>query len=264
MKTHKVLGVIAALFFCCVFSFAALKLPNLTFNSDVLAIFPNDQSSSKQAAVAQSQMSDFISNRLFLLVPASDFSSAYEKAQHISQVFSKSPVVESIAFEQDAQKLDSLLQLYRKYSANFLTAKSRTSMAESASKFIDKNIRRVYMTPSGIGSEAFLVDPFSTAEQFVKKISQLQSSRLNFNEGILSVEDDNVHYVFLQITLAQSAYTLSIQSQVMALLDNAHDYMRNRGDGAKLLASGVVQFAAAGAAQAKSEISVVGGDQPGT
>ncbi len=262
MKHYKILSAVAALFFTTILLVALFFTPKLTINSDILALFPSQSTSVVQSdavqQIAQDQVSDFISNRLFILVSAPEFSTALKSAENLAALFSAEKAIEIVVLERDAMQLDALLALYRQYSPGLITLARQNNIVESPDKFIQKEVRRRYMSPASMGSSNFKQDPFSVAEAFVKEAGLSQQSNFELTDGVLALEKQGRHFVFLQVTLAGSAFSLAVQEQVTSVLSSATEIITAGNPTVEVLSDGVVLFAAAGAKQGKSEISTVG------
>ncbi|MDO3387788.1 MMPL family transporter [Gilvimarinus sp. SDUM040013] len=246
---------------CLVLMLAAVALgvatlPRLTFNNDILALFPGQDARSAQS-IADQHRAQKVEREILLLVHTT-------KVEQLQQPLEKAQaqLVQCQCFSKVAIKAidmaDEPFRLASEHPALLLTPASRTQLNQlSAEQLSQSAWRRLMTRPGGFSSRELATDPLGTLAAF-KANWQPTGDKLHINDaGFAQVDVDGKSYLLVRLTLAASPFSLQVQQAAIQALDSALAEVRTL-PGADILTTGALFYTHAGTEQAKREISTVG------
>lgn len=113
------------------------------------------------------------------------------------------------------------------------------------------------LSPIGTGRVgAWQDDPFGLFRRWLR--ARAADSPVRPVDGMLRVDDGDMHYVVLSMRLTAEAFALSTQRVIEPLLANAKSAALAKGPTVRVLSAGMLFPAAAAAAQANREFNIIG------
>jgi len=223
-------------------------------NASVLALLPQ-QTHDRLVQQAEARMAEPLNRELLLLVGHADRSIALSQIQALAERWASEPAFEQVQwrFAGDPQ---ALRQTLRRHRLGLLSAQDRQVLLDTPERFIAERA-------------ADLFDPFSNAvlplqqdwlglgQRAQRALADRARLEPDLASGALIRDDDHgLHWALLRARTREDAFHLHAAPAIAALVADA----RTRLDaaGGQLLATSGVLHAAAGQAQARREILMIG------
>ncbi|HEV8077892.1 MAG TPA: MMPL family transporter, partial [Marinobacter sp.] len=236
--------------------FIAITLPRLSFDNNILALFPEarDFAGQSQADALRSRQ---LERRVLLLIGADDPDAARNLVTETASRLQQSDFFNEVSTQAENTLDADLSAFYRARAPLLLTDSWRQRLAQDeANAVADAALRRLLTEPGGGLAERLQYDPLGNVQAFRQQSATRIDVRLD-TAGFAYVQDQGRDYYLLSATLADSPYRLDIQSGAGALIDHINAQVRAL-PGGELLHTGVLFFTRAGTEQARGEISTVG------
>ncbi|SDL18082.1 Predicted exporter [Modicisalibacter muralis] len=221
----------------------------LPTDTRLTAMLPED----RQAPLierADARLSTSFENRFVVLLTAPDLRGATRAlAERLSSAGGASPLLSRLIWRDvDLAEADPREALGA-YRYRLLTpALQQTIDAYGGASLVAPALRSLF---SPAGQPQLVADPFGLLGRW---LAARDASPVEAHDGLLTVTDDGQRYALLIGELADGPYSLPAQQ---ALTTAIEDFQQAHPD-AGLLRSGLIFHAAAGAEQAKREISTIG------
>ena len=119
-------------------------------------------------------------------------------------------------------------------------------------------IMRYFNPQSAINSGLIEKDPLLLLPRFLEQRAAEANGRPELEDGYLTVKSDGKFYILLTGDLSGSPFSISLQQQLMPLLDAIRTDLPRQFGSAVFLLAGTLPFAAAGTNSAIDETSTVG------
>ncbi|MFL6671931.1 MAG: MMPL family transporter [Massilia sp.] len=224
-------------------------------DTDILALLP---AAERDPVLQQSftHMVDAAQQRVIVLVGAADWNDARRAADAYGAVIGKhADLLAADGYDERAQ--DDWIAPFRRHATLLLTAQQQQQLRTQAPGFwTEASLARLYAAFSGPKLGAFRDDPFGLFSGWVQE--RAQETPVRPRDGRLFVAGDGRQYVLLPMRLKQAAFSLSAQEAVLPVLRQAEAAARAAVPSVEVVSAGVVLHAAAGGAQASSEVSTIG------
>ncbi len=229
----------------------------LQFRTDLLALLPQAQ----QDAAAQridDRIAAAVSRRIVLLLGHPDPAQARAAAADIAARLRAAGVAELSASAPDRAALTRIGALYAPYRRGLLAETDRSLLlAGRTDELADRALAKVFGFVGLVEARQVRTDPFLLLTDFFAALP-LPASRLQPEEGMLSLRDGDTSWVMLTGTASGEPFALTFQQRIAGGLAAAQAEAAAAHPGLQMLRLGAVFFAAAGAAQALDESTLIG------
>ena len=223
------------------------------FDSSILTLLPESGQQPLVQTVSD-HLADEFSRRLVLLVSAVNDTDARAAVEVFAAKLDSLEVVARTRWrisESEAQRLQSELFPYR---FQLLDVDSRKQLQRGNSELLrERALIRVF-APVGAGSGNLVADPFALHGQYLQQLgSDLKLARV---QGMLKLRNSREPTYLLELELAGDPFSPGLQQALLSTIDATRAQLDHQIS--QLQMSGMLRHAAAGVAQAKSEISTIG------
>lgn len=237
----------------CALFFGNLKA-NLDTETDILALLPSAEHD-PVADAALHAFSDQAGRKVLFLIGAEDEEKARSAATDFATTLKTTPGFSSIQFELQ-NRVAETLKAYEPYRHVLLSAQDRQRFAAGDGEALYRDAQHALYTPAGFMHAAGPADdPLGLLSDFLlAQVPPLGAVQLN--NGLLTVEGENRHWVLVIAETADSAFASATQAQVMPVIEAAS--AQAHAAGAEVLSSGLLPHAAYAAKKAHQEVSTFG------
>ena len=223
--------------------------------TDFLALLPDDESD-PVARTAFERVATSAEQNVLVLVGSRDWAEARKAGDAYAKVLATQPdwfTPASLA----ALQSDSALAPWWTNRRGLVTAEDRAALARNTPDEWVKQALIDLLSPMGSGRVgAWQDDPFGIFRRWLQ--ARAAETPVRPIDGVLRVDDADVHYVVLPMQLRSQAFALQSQRDVMPLLNEARASAEKSGTGVTIKSAGMIFPAAAAAAQANHELSTIG------
>ena len=223
--------------------------------TDFLALLPNDESD-PVARAAFERVSQSAEQNVLVLVGSRDWNEAKNAGDAYARVLATQPEWFTPA-SLTALQADSALSPWWSNRRGLLTNDDRAALMRNTPDEWVKQALNDLLSPMGSGRiGAWQDDPFG----FFRRWLQARGAETPVRpmDGVLRVDDADLHYVVLPMQLRSQAFALQSQREVMPLLNEARAAAEKSATGITVKSAGMIFPAAAAAAQANHELSTIG------
>ena len=237
---------------------AIFTLPKLSFDNNILALFPASAEVGGQAE-ADRLRAQQVERRLLLLIGAEHSGEARELAlQAATQLRSCDCVAHASAgFDSGTDSLD-LEAIYAGYSQQLLSPRVREQLLNGeARELMEAALVRLQTAPASGLARRLAQDPLGTLQDYRQQVQSMAQKITLDERGLPVVGTGSQRYYLVNVTLADSPFRLDIQDQAGALLDAIAAQVKAT-PGGELLHAGSLFYTRAGTDAARAEISTVG------
>jgi predicted exporter len=240
--------------------FAIAVVPRLKFETDILALLPQDRSD-PVAGQALDRFADQLGRNAIFLVGAADFATARGAAQQFAQALRDSPAFAQVALEIDADWLQQAAAVYAPYRDGLLSPQLRRLLQSGDEAALLSQARRALYTPaafmrrSGAGE-----DPLNLFGDFLNSATP-GGGKLTLRDGVLSTADpaSGRQFVLVRAVLGGNAFSTVEEDAAGPVLDRA--VAAAHAAGASVSGSGLIQHAVAASRLARHEVNLFGSVQ---
>ena len=257
MKALRYLFIVVA---ALVLVLAFRVLPKVEFDSDIMALFPQD---AKTSAVSDANelLEETVTRKLVFLLSSSDWQTTLNALPEFEQVLSSCDCIESVSARQDMDDLLGLQQHYREYASVLLSKKDRVLLQEEQGEvLIAAALQALMANPASLSTATLMSDPLSTLDDFLANLQGQVSGRGSIEQGYIYFADASAdrRYVLVAAELRGSPYSLDVQSAAKQVIDDAKARFTEVVQEADIIETGVFFYARAGTEQARAEMSTIG------
>ena len=198
-------------------------------------------------------MSHDFSERLLLVLSGSDDAAVRQSVSTMAAALQELTAVEAVDWRVDDDKIARLRDERYPYRFVLLDEGLRAHLRNGEFDHLrERALARLYSPLAG--GDSLIEDPFGLYfELGLKRQSQL---RLKISDSLLGVVDAPLPSYLLVVTLAQDSFSPALQQRVLTRLELLREQLSPGLE--TLTMSGMLVHAAAGARQAKREISTIG------
>ncbi len=222
--------------------------------TDILALLPGDKNS-ELVQYAEKQVTQNLQRNLVILVGQADPQKAVSAANRMREKLLNTDLFSTVETRINIEEIQTILTLYNKHSATFLTEHDRLMIENDDLPAIRKSmIAKIYGGISDFSGNAVTNDPFMLSGSVIAAIISKNANDYVLINDVPTVSDGAMHYALLRIQLNKNMFTPSYQTKVSNALDAAQAGFPD----ASFLRSGLIFHAIRGVNQAKTEISVMG------
>ncbi len=250
----------ACILLACLASLANALKSGYRFDTSIMALLPGETDTSLLEG-SRKQLSAQFSNRLLFLVGGNSERLTPEEISEFANRFQQALVANDpdklIGFAEEVRDLQELAAPYHAYRYKLLSRDDRRALQNDDIEPFIKSAQQQLLSPAAAPRVASVIDdPINLFQQFV--IEQLDVARGNIQIDTHGpfIESANRHYRLIPATLQGNAFDMGLQTSVLNSIDRARLSISHPD--VELLHSGLIFHAAAGANQAKTEISTIG------
>lgn len=223
--------------------------------TDFLALLPADKSDPAVRA-AFDRVAQSAEQNVLVLVGARDWAEARKAGAAYAAVLATHSEWFTTA-SLTAIQSDSALAPWWENRHGLLTVDDQAALRTTTPDVWVQRALGDLLSPMGSGRVgAWQDDPFG----FFRRWMQDRASETPVRpvDGVLRVDDGDMHYVVLPMQLRAQAFALAAQRDVIPLLQQAHDSATAHNANITVRSAGLIFPAAAAAAQANHELSTIG------
>lgn len=235
----------------------ALYLPRLSFDNNILALFPGGD---KAPAVSRAEqlLASRISQKVFFLVAADDRDALRQRLPQVADRLADCDCFAAVHLRMDAEPWLALQAYYQDFAPRLLHPSQRQALQQVDAALLEKQVLRDLLTTPGVSIGSRLQqDPFATLAGYMDELRPAIPGMQLDDQGYVSLLLDGRRYVFFHAVLADSPYSIALQQQAGAALTAARQPLADL-PGLDWQQTGVLFYTMAGTQQAVSEISTVG------
>lgn len=230
-------------------------LDHRELETDFLALLPADESD-PIARAAFDRVAQSAEQNVLVLVGSRDWQQARKAGAAYAGVLATEPQWFTPA-SLTAIQSDSALAPWWKNRRGLLTADDRRALSTQTPDDWVKLALNDLLSPMGNGRMgAWQDDPFGFFRRWMQE--RAADTPIRPIDGVLRVDDGDMHYVVLPMQMKSQAFALQSQRQVMPLLTEARAVAEKSDTSVRVQAAGMVFPAAAAAAQANRELNTIG------
>ncbi|XKH01065.1 MMPL family transporter [Marinobacter nauticus] len=234
------------------------RLSASAFDTSILALLPHDK---RQPVVdrALERMDGVIANRVLLLIGGaqSDRAQLQALAGEIADDLSASDAFTSVTTQADAGSLSALAAVYQPYRYQLLTDEVEERLVKGETEPLVSRAVREMVSPIGPPRPASVVDdPLNLLGMWMEGLTP--ATGFVPDEHGLYARQGNEHFRVIRATFTGDPFAEATQRLVLSAVESARQRVQNHGVATEFLRSGLVFHAAAGAEQARSELSTIG------
>ncbi|MEP6832062.1 MAG: MMPL family transporter [Gemmatimonas sp.] len=223
--------------------------------TDFLALLPNDESD-PVARAAFERVAGATEQNVLVLVGSRDWSEARKAGDAYAKVLATQPGWFTPA-SLTALQSDSALAPWWTNRRGLVTESDRAALLRNTPDDWVKQALNDLLSPMGSGRVgAWQDDPFGFFRRWLQ--ARAAETPVRPIDGVLRVDDADMHYVVLPMQLRSQAFALQSQREVMPLLNEARASAERAGSEITIKSAGMIFPAAAAAAQANNELSTIG------
>lgn len=247
----------------CVFAVAvmlalAIKIAGgIVLETDILALLPTTEQD-PVVARASLQFNQALSRRHLLVVGADTLKEAIAAADESAARLGDVPGIAEIEYRFDGDRQRAMMAPYLEYQSLLLDPDSRTQMQSGGGRaFLNNTLQLMYSPLVPVSSALLTNDPLLLFYRFASSLAQGQQ-RVSLRDGVLTVADNNRHYVLINLTLDRSPFSVQLQREFLPPLETILSEIESKYRHVEILNVGVVRYAQAGVESARREISTIG------
>lgn len=258
LPSRRSLALVWALALALLTAALMLRLSGSVFDSSILALLPEDQQA-PLVARASDRMDEFVAKRVLLLVGGSraDRPELSGLAEDIARQLSESGAFSRVRTRAEADWWLSMGRLYQPYHYQLLTDDVRQRLAGGQGNALVAEAARGLVSPaSGPHPAPLLDDPLNLLGHWLRSLDPGGGFQLD-QQGLF-VTDSDRHYRVITAVIKQDPFDQATQKRVLAAVAEADARVSDSAVASELLRSGLVFHAAAGASQARAELSTIG------
>ncbi|MBE8715876.1 MMPL family transporter [Cellvibrio polysaccharolyticus] len=235
----------------------ATQLPKLSFDNNILALFP-DGDKTPAVATAEKLIAARISQKVFFLVSADSLPDLHQRLPKVANTLKQCRCFAEVSLHFDAEPWLALQAHYQPYAPQLLNSAQHQQLPSIAvEKQVNNTLRDLLTTPGVSITDRLQQDPFATLADYLDALRPGVKGVQIDEQGYLNLLVDGKRYVFFHAELSESPYSVSLQEAAQHALTEAKAVVADV-PGVDWLDAGVLFYTMAGTEQARSEISTVG------
>lgn len=199
-----------------------------------------------------------ISGRLLFLIGHEDRAVAKAGARSLADKLREHDLVAAVTDRTDPADVGEATRFYFEHRRNLLTPRQIASIrADSGATVQQQALARIFSPLGPAGGATLFSDPFAL---FADSMQAIQPSRgaLTFDDGFLLASEGSIDFVLVSARLISATLDMDAQARLVADIEAYEAAVAGQDDGIRILSTGFVYFANAGAQSARSEISLIG------
>ena len=225
----------------------------LTFDSSILTLLPkSDQQHLVQDA--SEQISKDFSGRLILLLSGENDQKVRAAVGTMARKLALLPGISRVFWQVKDNEITTLREeLYPNRFSVLDTDTRKLLLAGMHQQLRDRALIHLF-SPLPVGGDSIIEDPFGLF--FEMAVNRSNELNLQASNSLLKITNTEIPTYLLILTLKGDPFSLELQHQVLGAISDQQRLIASAVDTIDM--SGMLLHAAAGASQAKSEISTIG------
>ncbi|MEH6579261.1 MAG: MMPL family transporter [Amphritea sp.] len=223
------------------------------FDSSIMALLPK---SDRQPLVqnATEQMAERFSKRLILLLAGANEEKVRTAVGSLAESLTALPETSSVVWRVDDNEIaDYQTELFPYRFSVIDTGIRKLSLSGDYKLIKDRALLRLY-SPLSVGKSSIIEDPFGLFPAL--SLNRYGGLNLDVSQSLLKVTGTELPTYMLMVTLAGDPFSPQLQSKILDAVAAKESQLNQSGVTVSM--SGMLLHAAAGAQQAKTEISTIG------
>ncbi|WP_203143244.1 MMPL family transporter [Marinobacter mangrovi] len=220
--------------------------------SSILAMLPQNKAQPLIQA-AQDRLEANYSKRLVIIARGQDAARVRAETRKIARRLTALPIIKTLTWQSSRQQVEALRRFYTPHRFQVLSPDLRATLTEGHFNQVAKQATLRLFSPFGAGPIQPVKDPFGLLPQLM---STFGDGLIRADHGLLRIDGAEPAAYLTVAELDGNAFDMTVQRQIMPVLDDLRENAASNR--VQLVTSGLVLHAAAGAKQAKSEISTIG------
>lgn len=235
----------------------AVHLPKLSFDNDILALFPGG-GKKPGVATAETLIAGRVSQKVFFLISADDPEALRQRLPAMAEALQGDGAFSAVHLRFDAQQWMQLQQHYQAATPWLLQPAQREWLQQTDTETLIRRTLRDLLTSPGVAiADRLQQDPFATLAGYLEPLRPAVTGLQVDEQGYVTLDHEGRRYAFFYAELAGSPYSVALQQQAKAGLSAAKQQLADLGP-VEWLDAGVLFYTIAGTEQARGEISTVG------
>ncbi|WP_317930848.1 hypothetical protein [Halioxenophilus sp. WMMB6] len=232
-------------------------LRGIEVETDILALLPVTEQD-PIVAEASNRFNQSLAQRHLLVVGAESLSQAVAAADQLADALAEVPGIAELEYRINDDRQRAMLAPYLPYRGQLLDADTRALLqTQGGEALVRQNLQLLYSPMAAVNSAVLADDPLLLFYRFALGLAQGQE-KVSLRQGVITAEHHGRHYVLLNLTLADSPFSMTLQREFLPAVAQALAGVRAQFPEVELLNVGMVRYAAAGVASAQKEISTIG------
>jgi len=228
------------------------------FDSSIISLLPESE---QQPLVQQAteQMAERFSKRLILLLSAANEEKVRLAVKSLADSLIATPDVSSVVWRVEDDEISRIRDELYPYRFSIIEQGVRDLLlAENYLQIKQRALFQLY-SPLSVGGGGIIEDPFGLFSGLTlnrKSDLNIQISNALLKVMETGVSETGLHTYMLMVTLARDPFSSELQRNVLATIEAQKSTLSQSGISINM--SGMLMHAAAGARQARTEISTIG------
>jgi len=234
------------------------RLSSNTFDTSILALLPQDQQE-PLVERAMNRMNSFVANRVLLLVGGAnaDRDKLQVLADQVASSLSDSGVFTSVTVRARVSWLSQMTTVYEPYRYQLLPKNIAEKLASGQGLALVSGAVRELVSPIGRPRSASIIDdPLNLLGIWLENLTP--AAGFAVDERGLYARDGDRHYRVVTASFAGDPFAQATHKPLLDAIQAAGELVHENKASNEFLRSGLVFHAAAGAEQAKGELSTIG------
>ncbi len=200
-----------------------------------------------------------VSQNLFFLIGHKDEVYARKSALDLADSLRQSGLFNSVQAKVNTHTWKAWYDFYFPYRYQIISAEIRNLLNQSeAPQVLLLRLQQKLFSPLPLYSSRLLSeDPLLLFPSFLQSLPQ-PPGKLEVIDGMLTVREGEMSYILVNVTLRHEPLNISQQPQVINHINDAIDEIESVSSGTKILYTGFLRFATAGALRAQKEVTTIG------
>ncbi len=223
------------------------------FDSSIISLLPESE---QQPLVQQAteQMAERFSRRLILLLSAANEEKVRLAVKSLADSLIATPDVSSVVWRVEDDEISRIRDELYPYRFSIIEQGVRDFLlAENYLQIKERALFQLY-SPLSVGGGSIIDDPFGLFSQLT--LNRKSDLNIQISNALLKVTETEFPTYMLMVTLAREPFSSELQRSVLATIEAQKSTLSQSGISINM--SGMLMHAAAGARQARTEISTIG------
>ncbi|MGD1879202.1 MAG: MMPL family transporter [Kiloniellaceae bacterium] len=197
--------------------------------------------------------------RLVFVISAPQGRDAKAAADYVLGQLETSGQFDELELKRDSDALRAFATFYFPHRFALLSTEARRDLLASDEAAFERHLLTRYFSPvEALSSSLIEADPLLLLTDYLGQLGRQAGSRLQLDDGYLSIEAEGRFHILLIGQLAESPFSLQVQDRLNPTLRDLRAAVPQRFGGADVIMAGVFPHAAAGTESARREVSRVG------
>lgn len=227
-------------------------------NTNLLSLLPAAEIDPVVSGVVAKVQKRF-ERQMVWLVGADDRDAARAAAVRVHDRLAASGEFADIDLYHDGAPMQALPAFFKNLRFGLLSDELRAQLSRDDDGAFARDVLRRYFSPrSPLSSEIVTLDPLLLLPAYLGDLGTDVSSRIESDDGMLTVRDADKVYVLLTARLKETPFSFDMQARIVPVLADIDDFIGRDFPGGVMIGAGVLPHAIAGTSRAIDEMTNVG------